>query len=143
MKEYYEILGLPMNASKEDVKKSYYKLSPKVHPDKGGNEYLFNQVKNAYDILMGNKTQQIVPVQQNVFEPFSMFQGSSQSLFSSMNQFFDTSLQTDNHLFSNKRLTNMKPNTFYSESSVTTIKNGKKTTKKKINDNGKIYTFYD
>ena len=143
MKEYYEILGLPTNASKEDIQKSYRKLSSKVHPDKGGNAYLFNQVKDAYDILMGNKTQEIVPVQQTVFEPFSMLQGSSQSLFSSMNQLFDTSLQTDNHLFSNKPLANMKPNTFYSESSVTTIKNGKKTTKKKINDNGKIYTFYD
>ena len=143
MKEYYEILGLPTNASKEDIKKSYRKLSSKVHPDKGGNEYLFNQVKDAYDILMGNKTQEIVPVQKNVFEPFSMLQGPSHGLFSSMNQLFDTSLDTDKHLFSNKRLTNMKPNTFYSESSVTTIKNGEKKTKKKINDNGKIYTFYD
>ena len=41
MKEYYEILGLPTNASKEDIQKSYRKLSSKVHPDKGGNEYLF------------------------------------------------------------------------------------------------------
>ena len=69
---------------------------------KYGNEYLFNQVKDAYDILMGNKTQEIVPVQRNVFDPFSMLQGPSHGLFSSMNQLFDTSLETDNHLFSNK-----------------------------------------
>ena len=30
---YYKILNLPTNASQDDIKKSYYKLAKKHHPD--------------------------------------------------------------------------------------------------------------
>ena len=51
MKEYYKVLGLKNNATNEDIKRAYLHLSSKIHPDKGGNDYLFGKVKEAYDIL--------------------------------------------------------------------------------------------
>ena len=54
MKEYYKVLGLKNNATNEDIKRAYLHLSSKIHPDKGGNDYLFEKVKEAYDILSNN-----------------------------------------------------------------------------------------
>ena len=52
---YYEILGLEKNCSKEDIKSSYIKLAKKYHPDKGGCENMFKLVAEAYNILNDNK----------------------------------------------------------------------------------------
>lgn len=51
-KNYYDILGVPKNASKEDIKKAFRKLAHEYHPDKkGGNEEKFKEVNEAYSIL--------------------------------------------------------------------------------------------
>ncbi len=51
-KDYYNILGVDKGASKEDIKKAFYKLAHKYHPDKkGGNEAKFKQVNEAYQVL--------------------------------------------------------------------------------------------
>lgn len=51
-KDYYDILGVNKSASKEDIKKAFYKLAHKYHPDKkGGNEAKFKQVNEAYQVL--------------------------------------------------------------------------------------------
>lgn len=52
MKDYYTILGVPHNASKDDIKKAYRRLAHQYHPDKaGGNEQKFKEVAEAYHIL--------------------------------------------------------------------------------------------
>lgn len=50
-KDYYEILGVSRNASQEEIKKAYYKLAHKYHPDKGGDEKKFKEVNEAYQTL--------------------------------------------------------------------------------------------
>ena len=51
MKDYYQILGVSRNASPEEIKKAYYKLAHKHHPDKGGDEKKFKEINEAYQIL--------------------------------------------------------------------------------------------
>lgn len=47
-----KILGVNPNASKEDIKKAYRKLSMKHHPDReGGDEEQFKKLQEAYDFL--------------------------------------------------------------------------------------------
>jgi len=55
-KDYYQILGVPRNASEEEVKKAYRKLAMQYHPDrnpgreKWANEK-FKEINEAYGVL--------------------------------------------------------------------------------------------
>ena len=51
MKDYYKILGVPRNASQEEIKKAYRRLAHKYHPDKGGDEKKFKEINEAYQVL--------------------------------------------------------------------------------------------
>lgn len=55
MKNHYDILGVAENASLDEIKKAYRKLSMKFHPDKNENdEYfsdMFKRITEAYDTL--------------------------------------------------------------------------------------------
>ncbi|RWS17861.1 protein tumorous imaginal discs: mitochondrial-like isoform X2 [Dinothrombium tinctorium] len=54
-KDYYDILGITKNASQKDIKKAYYQLAKKYHPDtnKGDPEAAkkFQEVSEAYEVL--------------------------------------------------------------------------------------------
>ena len=52
--EALSILGLKKGASDEDIKKSYYDLMKKFHPDKDGNNYLSNLITEAKNKLLNN-----------------------------------------------------------------------------------------
>jgi restriction system protein len=47
----YEVLGVDHNATQEEVEAAYRRLIRLTHPDAGGTNLLFRQVKEAYDTL--------------------------------------------------------------------------------------------
>ena len=56
-RDYYEVLGVPKNATEEEIKKSYRKLAMKHHPDRNQGdgakaaEEKFKEAKEAYEML--------------------------------------------------------------------------------------------
>ncbi len=56
-RDYYEVLGVPKNASEDDIKKAYRKLAMKFHPDRNQGdgakqaEEKFKEAKEAYEML--------------------------------------------------------------------------------------------
>ena len=55
-KNYYNILCVNNESTEKEIKKSYYKLSFTHHPDKGGNQIIFGEMTEAYDILMNSES---------------------------------------------------------------------------------------
>jgi DnaJ-class molecular chaperone len=49
--EAYEILGLPPSATKDDVIKAHKRLMQRIHPDRGGSDYLAAKINAAKDQL--------------------------------------------------------------------------------------------
>lgn len=52
-RDYYEVLGVSKNASKDEIKSAWRKLAKTYHPDnkETGNEAKFKECQEAYDVL--------------------------------------------------------------------------------------------
>lgn len=77
-KDWYKILNLEKNATTEDIKKSYYTLAKKYHPDvhKGSDEH-FKEINKAYEILSNEETRS----QYDQFKAGDNYKTSTQSRY--------------------------------------------------------------
>ena len=81
-KNYYDILGVKKDASKDDIRRAFKKLSLKYHPDKHINdseedkkkaEEKFKEINEAYETLSDDKKRQEYdnPISEGFgFDPF-------------------------------------------------------------------------
>lgn len=54
-KSYYEVLGVGKKASTDEIKKAFKKLARQHHPDAGGDEAVFKEISEAYEVLSDEK----------------------------------------------------------------------------------------
>lgn len=52
----YRTLGLKYGSGSNEIKKAYYNLMKKNHPDKGGSTYAASKLNQAKEILLKNKS---------------------------------------------------------------------------------------
>ncbi len=83
-KDYYKILGVGKNASKEEIKKAYKQLAKQYHPDlnkEKGSEEKFKEISEAYAVLGDDqKRAQYDQFGENAFKGFSqedIFRGAN------------------------------------------------------------------
>src|SRR6202034_1293330 len=58
-RDYYDILGVPRNASQDDIQRAYRRLAREYHPDVNhdpGAEERFKEASEAYDVLSDPQT---------------------------------------------------------------------------------------
>ena len=78
-KDYYNILGVNKSASKDEIKKAFYKLAHKYHPDKKeGNEAKFKEVNEAYQVLSDDSKRAKYDQYGSVFESMNQGRGGYQ-----------------------------------------------------------------
>ena len=61
-RDFYEVLGVQKNASKDEIKKAYRKLAIQYHPDKNPGDKVaeekFKEATEAYEILADDRKKQ-------------------------------------------------------------------------------------
>lgn len=71
-KDYYKVLGVPKDASKEDIKRAYRKLAQKYHPDanKGDSqaETRFKEISEAHAVLSNREKRAEYDEMRRLFE---------------------------------------------------------------------------
>ena len=87
MKDYYQILGVPENATEEEIKRAYRRMAKKYHPDKNPGdksaEEQFKLANEAYEVLAdAKKREQYDRIRQGDFSTFSGFHGYSSDVHS-------------------------------------------------------------
>jgi len=93
MINYYEILSLNNDCSKQDIKKQYHFLSKKYHPDKNINindngEY-FKKIKESYDVLYNEDSRKRYDIKL-IFKDIDFTEQEYELFFSYYNSFINS-----------------------------------------------------
>lgn len=91
MKNYYNILGVDKTATKEEIKKTFKKLSKLHHPDKGGDEEKFKEINEAYSVLSDDAKRR----QYDNPSPFSGFGDDPNDIINRMRERFRQGFNTE------------------------------------------------
>lgn len=57
--QYYELLGITPDATEDEIRRAYRRLSLKHHPDRGGSTDIYQKAKEAYDTLSNTQTRMV------------------------------------------------------------------------------------
>ena len=91
MDDYYSILNLNKDCTKEEIKKSYHKLSLKYHPDKNGGEDSeeFRKIHEAYEILYDDEERKLYDLKL-LFKDIDLTEDDYNLMFSYYNRFIES-----------------------------------------------------
>ena len=90
----YNILDVSLKSTSNEIKKAYYYLAKKEHPDKNGDPEKFKEINNAYKILINSE-------KRKTYDKFGIVDGNGNgglNIFASFFEEFDSefNLTTDN-----------------------------------------------
>ena len=151
-RDYYDTLNVSKSASEAEIKKAYRKLAIKYHPDKGGSEEMFKKVSEAYNILSDSEKRlnydnnYILETYDTYTNPYDIFDEiikKSDRIHqeSMVNKYLFDDYELEDNLDGSVFFNNLNTSNNYSFMSSTVIKDGKKYTKKIINENGVIKEY--
>lgn len=89
MSDYYKILELDKNCTKNEIKKKYRKMCLKYHPDKDGDNETFIKIHKAYETLYDDEKRKIYDLKL-IFGDIDLTEDDYNIIFSYYNRFIES-----------------------------------------------------
>lgn len=113
-KNYYQILEIPTNSTKDEIKKAYKKLALKFHPDKNKATNAVEQfrlISEAYQVLTEQREQYDRTLEidkTKLKDPFKLFSSFFSNLNPEFGSFVETTLNEIKDVIDNNETKNIK-----------------------------------